>query len=207
MIKIKSPKNWLFPFFIFLVALGIELLGNFGRTNFSYQNNFVQNSEYWRLVTGHLTHLGWPHFLLNMAGLILVWSLYGNAFRYRIWLVVFLWCSFSISLGFYLFDSGLQSYVGLSGVLHGLIAAALLSSFIQSFQKSVTIPWEDALVFVGLWCKVIYEQMAGPVPLTESVSGANVVVNAHLYGAISGTIYACTAVFNMGKPTKRRLEG
>ena len=200
MIKANLYQNWKFPCFVILIALCIEISGGMGRASLSYQNNFVRSHEYWRLITGHITHLGWPHFFLNTAGLILVWFLYGKTYSTRNWVLVFLWCSACISLGFYVFDTGLQSYVGLSGVLHGLIAAGLLGSFFKALRHpNKAIPWEDILIFMGLWSKVIYEQIIGPVPLTEAASGAHVVVNAHLYGAISGSIYACITVIWLKK--------
>ena len=202
MIKKNLYQNWKFPCFIILIAFCIEISGGMGRASFSYQNTFGQSHEYWRLLSGHITHLGWPHFFLNTAGLILVWLLYGNAYSTHIWALIFLWCSVNISLGFYVFDTGLQSYVGLSGVLHGLIAAALLGSFFKALRlRNKVIPWEDILIFMGLWGKVIYEQMVGPVPLTEAASGAHVVVNAHLYGAISGSTYATFTALRHKAPT------
>ena len=43
---------------------------------------------------------------------------------------------------------------------------------------------------IGVVCKLAYEQSVGAVPLTATSSGGPVVVNAHFYGAIIGTMCA-----------------
>jgi hypothetical protein len=44
------------------------------------------------------------------------------------------------------------------------------------------------LLLLGLLvvAKVIWEQLSGPLPGSEGLAGAAVVVNAHLYGALAG---------------------
>jgi membrane associated rhomboid family serine protease len=71
--------------------------------------------------------------------------------------------------------------VGLSGVLHGL----LLAGAVQGFK---TLPSESAIIVAIVIGKLAWEQFAGPLPGSESVSGGNVVVNAHLFGGIGGLI-------------------
>jgi hypothetical protein len=38
--------------------------------------------------------------------------------------------------------------------------------------------------------KLLYEQLVGPLPGSESVAGGTVIVNAHLYGAVGGGLAA-----------------
>jgi len=88
-----------------------------------------------------------------------------------------------------LFDKNLSWYVGLSGVLHAIFAVTICRIFLLYISKrQKKIQWEDLLLMIFLVAKLIYEQVIGPVPLTESGSGGPVVVNAHLYGAIMGCI-------------------
>ena len=72
-------------------------------------------------------------------------------------------------------------YVGLSGVLHGLLVAGAM----QGFR---TLPSESAIILALVTGKLAWEQLSGPLPGSESVSGGDVVVNAHLFGAIGGAI-------------------
>ena len=173
---------------VLIVSGIIALFGDTGRELFSYQNELFSRGEIYRAITGHLTHLGLPHFLLNTFGLIGVWSLYAKQFNLGGWAVVFLLCAIGISSGFAVFDKDLQNYVGLSGVLHGLLAAAAVKSLLSPRRIDKGFPLEDVFVLTALILKIAYEKLIGSVPLTGTLSGGSVVVNAHFYGAIIGMI-------------------
>ncbi len=85
--------------------------------------------------------------------------------------------------GFWFVDSELRWYVGLSGLLHGLLLAGAIAG-IRS------LPVESIVIAAVVVAKLAYEQIVGPLPGSESVAGAAVVVNAHLYGAIGGALAA-----------------
>lgn len=164
----------------------VALLGDVGRDFLSYKQGLFSRGEIWRAISGHLTHLGWPHFLLNALGLIGVWSLYGKTFNTLFWGFIFLICAIGISAGFAFFDRNLQNYVGLSGVLHGLLAAGATHSLASTKRGDNDFPFESIFVLSALCLKIIYEKFIGSVPLTAAVSGGSVVVNAHFYGAVLG---------------------
>ena len=88
-----------------------------------------------------------------------------------------------ISAAFWFVDRYLLWYVGLSGVLHGLLIAGAIRGF-------RALPSESAIIVGIVVVKLAYEQIAGPMPGSESVSGGDVVVNAHLFGAIGGALAA-----------------
>lgn len=121
---------------------------------------------------------------------MLIWVLYKSVFSPLTWLLIFVICALGISAGFYFRDTGLETYVGLSGVLHGLMLAAVVVAGIDDYKNPDTsFPWDPFIVFVGLCGKITYEQFIGPVPMTQSASGGDVVVNAHLYGAVIGIAF------------------
>ena len=52
------------------------------------------------------------------------------------------------------------------------------------------------LAVLGVWVKVIYEQMNSPSAEMKQLIDANVAIDAHLWGAIAGTsFYALTLIF------------
>ena len=157
--------------------------GEEGRETFRYARLDVEDGEYWRLLTGHFVHLGTTHLVLNMAGLVLVWLLVGRYFSSMQWVLVVAITLVTESFCFWFIDEYLLWYVGLSGVLHGLLIAGAIKGF-------RTLPSESAIIVVIVVGKLAYEQLAGPLPGSESVSGGDVVVNAHLFGAIGGAIAA-----------------
>jgi len=76
---------------------------------------------------------------------------------------------------------GVIWYVGFSGTLHGLVIAGALAD-LRHYPKSA------ALLLILIIGKLVWEQISGALPGSESVAGGNVVVNAHLYGAIGGGV-------------------
>lgn len=185
----RSFRGWLWCGTVVLFCLMIESSGESGRELLRYQSDLVEQKEYWRFLTGHFAHLSWSHFALNGAALLLICGIYGHVFKPVIWVVTFVFICLGTSAGFLLFDPTLDWYVGLSGALHGLLSTALMYLLIcRMYSAENVFKIEDSIVLIGLIAKLLYEQILGPVPLTESGSGGPVVVNAHFYGAILGCV-------------------
>ena len=53
---------------------------------------------------------------------------------------------------------------------------------------------EALILAVVVAAKVAYEQLAGPLPGSEATSGGAVIVDAHLYGVIGGTVVAAALI-------------
>ena len=174
---------WLLPTIIAVIAVIAALFGDTGREALSYLRPAIAEGEYWRLATGHLAHLGWSHLILNLAGLALVWYIVGAAFEMRRWLMITATTVIGMDIGFWVLEPQLLSYVGLSGLLHGLLAAGIVGEF-SSGRVEVRVL--GALVIA----KLVYEQLIGPLPGSEETSGGAVIVASHAYGALSGAITA-----------------
>ncbi len=187
----KTLAQFRLPLAVSLVVIVIAVFGDTGREALQYQHG----GEVYRWLTGHFTHIGWRHVGLNLMGLFGVWALYYRVMSEARWIIFLLICPLSISIGFNLFSADTTYYVGLSGVLHGMLAAALTLTLFRSipqngFKSTLTQKWEEIIVLMGLWGKVAYEQIIGAVPLTAAMAGDAVVVDSHLYGAVIGTAFA-----------------
>lgn len=156
-----------------LLALG----GETARLAMRYERGAVLAGEYWRLLTGHLLHGAPAHLLLNMVGLGLIAGLFPRDYSLGQWLFILLLSVVAIDAGFVLFEPQLQWYVGLSGVLHGALAAGAIG-----WWRYETRPLAAALTLV-LVGKLAWEQLCGALPLSGDMP---VIVNAHLYGAAGG---------------------
>ena len=178
---LSGAAHWQIAVLLIVVALAFATFGDAGREAFKYDRLAIADGQYWRLLTGHFVHLGSTHLVLNLAGLVLVWLLVGRYFDSLHWALVLAVTLVSLTVGFWVFDTALLWYVGLSGVLHGLLVAGTIRGFRE-------LPSESAVIAIIVVAKIGWEQVAGPVPGSESVSGGAVVVNAHLYGAIGGAI-------------------
>ena len=176
-------QAWLLPIIVVVVSGALELGDDSAREWFRFDRDLIISGQYWRLLTGHFVHLGLSHFALNAAALLLVWYLVGNQYSTLQWLLIGCASIAAMDLGFWLFEPDLNWYVGLSGLLHGILAAGIVASWRRDRLTAL-------LLAVLVVAKLVYEQVAGPLPGSEASSGGSVVVAAHLYGAIGGALCA-----------------
>ena len=158
---------------IIFQVLGLDELLRYGRSE------ILESGQWWRVLTGNLVHLGYPHLLLNMAGLILITLLLAHALTVRQWAVTGFCSMLGVGFGLLIFDPQLSWYVGLSGALYGL----LLGGAIAEFRNHKLIACVIAAYTIG---KIIWEQLYGAVESSEAITGGSVIVNAHMYGMVAG---------------------
>ena len=175
-------RHW--PVLVVLaVCFMLACLGETGRLALRYDRAAILHGEPWRLVTGSFVHLGAGHLAEDMAGLLLLWLLCGDAWRGWRMLALTLWGSFTVGLGLLLGDPGIGWYVGISGALDCLWAAGSL----ELIRRRDHFGW----MLMGLLViKLAYEQTLGPLPLSVAGTGGAVIVDAHLYGALGGALWA-----------------
>ncbi len=183
---LRRISHWRLPAVLIISSGIIELFGDSGRSFLQFDRAAISAGELWRLISGHFVHLGPNHFFLNAFGLVLVWFLVGMRFRLRQWLIVIAVSIAGIDAGLWFFDAQLTWYVGMSGFLHGMLAAGIVKGF-------PAVPREAMLIGVVVVVKIMFEQLVGPLPGSEQSAGGDVVVNAHLYGVLAGV--ATAAVF------------
>jgi len=53
-----------------------------------FNRELVEQGEVWRLFTGHIVHLNWSHWALNMAGLAIVAFFFSSHASLKQWLSV-----------------------------------------------------------------------------------------------------------------------
>jgi rhomboid family GlyGly-CTERM serine protease len=145
-----------------------------------YDRDGLAAGQWWRLLTGHVVHLGYEHAVLDVAGLALLWALFARDYSLRGWLLILALSVAGIDAGLWVLSSTTQWYVGSSGVLHGVLAAGTCAHL----RRREPDGWILAVFLVG---KLIYEQAHGALPL---MAGGAVIVDAHLYGAVSGALAA-----------------
>jgi rhomboid family GlyGly-CTERM serine protease len=153
-----------------------------------YDRDALAVGEYWRLASGHLVHLGWGHLWPNVVALVVIGLLFEGTLRRADWLLTTLVAGGAIDLGLFFLDPGVRWYVGLSGLLHGFVAAGALDLVLR--RRAL-----GAILVAALGAKLVFEQTVGPVPLTAGAVGGPVIVAAHLYGAAGGLLAAAAARF------------
>lgn len=148
-----------------------------------YQRQLITQGEVWRLLTGHFLHTNGFHLLLNLAALLMLWALHGHFYSIKNYCALFLFCALATSVGIFYFNPSLIQYVGLSGVLHGIFVFGATMDIIAKDKTGI-------LLFIGVWLKIAHEQVYGASTDVSDLIEASVAVDAHLWGAIGGLVFA-----------------
>lgn len=166
----------------FLLASIIMVGFHFSWWDLSWQKSLIQEGQYWRLWSGHWQHLTWNHWLMNQFGLMLILWLMPMLLEGGRWLMAIIAASFMIGMA--LLWTDLQGYVGLSGLLYGLLFYGCLID--DSIPRKVKV-----LLLSVVAIKVVVEQVWPEVNATTSESiGGLVAIDAHLFGSLAGLIMA-----------------
>lgn len=165
-----------------LLAAGGEPVRQWGR----YERAAIAAGQLWRLVTGHLVHLGASHMALDLTALVLIRLIIGTALSGAQWFGATVASMAAIDAGLYFGTPEVAWYVGLSGVLHGLLAAGAVALIDESGSFA-------AVIGLGIVAKLAWEHWLGPLPFSETATGGTVVTAAHLYGALGGAAFGFAA--------------
>lgn len=169
----------LIPLGLLIASTGVQLAGVEWVQLFRFQRTAIMDGECWRLVTAHIVHGTWRHWLLNMGGLVLIWAIYPRQFAQISTLPLSLGITLLTSAALLIWSPEIMWYVGMSALLHGLFVAWAMADLFRGRRIAIV-----AILLVG--AKLVYEQLAGPLPGSEVSAGLPVVVDSHLYAALAG---------------------
>lgn len=160
-----------------LICLGLQFEPLTSLTEWHRQ--WISEGQWWRILTGNFTHTNFAHLAMNLAGLWVIHFIFKPTDR------TFIFTLFTISLlvGLLNLVSDMTSYVGLSGVLHGLFGYFALQEALNGRKSS----W---LLVVGVIAKVSWEMTMGASQSTSDLIQARVAVESHLFGTLGGLVLA-----------------
>jgi len=149
--------------------------------NWRFDRKYVEQGHYWLLLSGHVVHFNWAHWVLNMAGLGIVAFFFSPHASIRQWLSVILVSMLIISVAIVFWVPDIRTYVGLSGVLHGL--------FLYGALREIRFyPVSGYVLLAVLVAKLAWEFFNGALPGSEEMTGGRVLTESHLFGAIGGVL-------------------
>jgi rhomboid family GlyGly-CTERM serine protease len=178
----NSIKQHLFAFILVAVSLVFQLAGTDIISMLRFERIAILSGQVWRLFSAHLVHLGWAHFMLNMAAFSIIWIFFRREWQQRFWVLIFTFIAVGISLSLLILQPTVDWAVGLSGTLHGLFVAGAIGALSRGYRPAIIL-----LSFLIL--KLLWEQFK-TMPGSEEWIGGTVITSAHLYGAVMGTIIA-----------------
>jgi len=147
----------------------------------AYDRTAVNDGQFWRFLTPNFVHLGAWHTVLNLVGLWFTMLLFINLLKNIDWLAWFTLLFIGNIVGLHLWVPSLDHYVGMSGALYGLIAAAAVAELRLGVKLSGLL-----LLIVGL--KIFMPQLFGVETSYNEWLGGNVIEEAHIIGFIQGLI-------------------
>ena len=174
------------------LMLALGLAPSWSVPTLEFNRTLIAEGQWWRLLTGHWVHYGVYHLAMNASAFLLCGYILLRHLPLSHYLLLLCTCLLGVGTALYWFDPQLHNYAGLSGVLHGLVAAGL----IFAFQRA---PWLIGSALVLLAGKLTREQSVHFDP-NHPLLLAPVAVNAHFYGALIG------AFFGLAKLVQRWLR-
>tara|TARA_Y100001960_G_scaffold306309_1_gene361351 strand:+ start:1217 stop:1783 length:567 start_codon:yes stop_codon:yes gene_type:complete len=164
-----------------LVCLGLQFEPLASLTEWHRQ--WISEGQWWRIVSGNFTHTNFAHLAMNLAGLWVIHFIFKPSHRAFAWALLLI----SLAVGLLNMLSDMTSYVGLSGVLHGLFACFALQEALKGRKSS----W---LLVIGVVAKVAWEMSMGASQSTSELIQARVAVESHMFGTLSGLVFALFVV-------------
>lgn len=139
------------------------------------------SGQWWRLFSGHLLHSNGAHLAMNVGALWLIFGLHQLHYHWRTLLPLTLGLMLAISLFIGLAADQIDRYVGLSGLLHGLITWGA----IKDIQRGWFSGW---LLLLAIIAKVCWELTVGASASTSALIEARVAVEAHGFGVLAALL-------------------
>ncbi|MEW8320640.1 MAG: rhombosortase [Candidatus Thiodiazotropha sp.] len=146
---------------------------------FYFESLPVISGEWWRLLSGHLTHADWEHWFWNATALAVLGLYLEKQSRY-LWILGMLAGIASVNLLLLSDWSQVTRYCGLSGVLNTLLVLALFR-----YWRETGSAWVVAAAFICL-SKLALELHSGTSLLTHITWPPY--PPAHLAGTLAGLL-------------------
>lgn len=184
----RLAPHW--PWLLLLLLLGLGLAGP--PVTYALRIEPARGwHEGWRWLSGHFVHLGWKHAALNGASLIVFSRLLPalHAPLRAAW--IGLGSLIGVDLGIALLHPQLPWYVGFSGAVYGL----LIGGAVEDARRGSRLA---ALVGAGVLVKLAFDASTGPAAWSSALVGGKIMVEAHVYGAIGGGLFALVDVVRGG---------
>lgn len=182
-------RQWWFSLFVMILISATSALPGTTVDALALIAAEVDAGQWWRIITSQFVHVGFNHALLNIAGYLIISAAFREDVTPKEEAIALLLSALGVGLGIYLLSDDIQWYVGLSGAIYGL----LVHNLIIGWRRSTILSLFFAVFLVG---KFIHEQwISGPDTVTAAFIGAQVAIDSHLYGAITGLLTGLLSFF------------
>lgn len=183
-----APAVWGGPAAWLTVAGILLLAGQPARDALGFIRPAITGGQWWRLLSCNFVHLGVWHLLLDALGLLLWVFLCGTRVSWPGWCWRSLILALGVGLGLYFFAPQVVGYVGLSGMIYGLLMLDLGRDVVVEADAFAAL---CVGVIVG---RVAWAQHAGTPAWEYPLMGGEVISAAHVCGMVSAVVYVGVAL-------------
>ena len=147
----------------------------------SFETTFMQNNEWWRLITPMFIHFSLTHLVFNCLWIYVLGSKIEQIDGHITFINLVIFSSIISNLAQYFFGES-ALFGGLSGVIYGLLGYCMIIE-IDTKQERYDLP-PALYLFMLIWL------ILGFLGILNLFGFGNVANYAHLGGLISGIIFA-----------------
>jgi len=159
----------------------------------------VAAGQWWRVLSCHLAHWGWPHWAGDISALVGLWWLAENRIRWV--LPMCLAAALAVSVTVLLGAGDVTSYRGMSGVNHALLVWVLLA---RAAETRGGLRIGCIVTLVGIAGKIAYEfTIDATAPAYSLPDEIALVAASHAAGAVVGLL-GCGIYLAVTARTARR---
>ena len=188
-------------FYIIALAIFLTLFTNFGLNNFlepllfiktnlnsSFENTYLINNEWWRLITPTFLHFSITHLVFNCLWIYILGSRIEKLDGLSIFLFIFILTGILSNAGQFFWT---QQYLfgGLSGAVYGLLGYCFIIE-LDGRHGRYGLP-EALYLFMFIWLLV------GFTGVLSFFGFGNVANTAHLVGMIAGFIIGLITKYSL----------
>ncbi|WP_198436725.1 rhombosortase [Moritella sp. F3] len=177
--------NWLS---LGLLCLIIFAISADNITVWDYNRELIIEGEYWRIISGNFNHTNIYHLLLNLSALTVIAGLHYRYYSSIAYASLILCLSIGVGIGILWLSPSTHLYVGLSGILHGIIIVGAIIDVSKKYYSGYVL-------IIGTIIKVLHEQLFDSSAEMSQLIAAKVLTEAHLYGLVTGFIIAPLFVY------------
>ena len=174
---LRSFANWLVPVALACLVLALQAGGQPVYEALRYERAAVLGGQYWRLLSAHAVHLGWAHCLMNAGGLALCAAFAAGTRSGRAWAAAIVVLALGVGILLVAASPQATNYAGLSGVLYGLFIWVLAPRAWHGDRVA-------RIVLVAVIVRIGWQMFHPPSDAQRALIGGEVMVEAHLYGAL-----------------------
>ena len=188
-------------FYIIALAIFLTLFTNFGLNNFlepllfiktnlnsSFENTYLINNEWWRLITPTFLHFSMTHLVFNCLWIYILGQRIEKLDGLSVFLFIFILTGILSNAGQFFWT---QQYLfgGLSGSVYGLLGYCFIIE-LDSRQVRYSLP-VTLYIFMFIWLLV------GFTGVLSFFGFGNIANTAHLVGMIAGFIIGLVTKYSL----------